>query len=1143
VARPPRLLARRARCALLGPGERPRRGRRLRRGWSGPAGGGGAIATIAIAPSALALEVGAAATVQATTLDAAGQPVRGQPIVWTSSDTTIVRITADGRAVGVAPGAAEIAANSLGRSARAVVTVGPRAVATVQITPDAPRLAVGARQQLAARAVHADGNLLADRHIVWASSDPRVATVDSTGLLEGRAAGVATITATAEGRTASVAATVEGAPVAALAVTPAVARLVVGQATQLVATARGASGELLADRPVAWRSADETVATVSSVGIVRGAAPGTTRVVATVDGRTAEVEIVVAARPVDAVIVSPAATTVQLGDTLQLTIQVTDAGGALLEGRAATFATSDADVARVSAAGLVTATGPGTATITVSSEGRSGTATVTVAPAAVATVAVSPSTLALTVGDTAVLEAVVRDGRGVVLRGQAIEWISGAPGVVAVSPQGQLTAVAPGSAVVLAVVGGRSGAVEVTVEGRVATAVLLRPSSARLVVGGTLALSADVVDARGRPIPDRPVTYATSDPRVAEVSSTGQVRALALGTAQITAVSGSAQGSASITVVAAAVVQPPVATVAVTLGAGSLTVGQTTQAAATPRDAQGNPVPGAVVAWSSSNPAAATVSATGVVTAVAAGSASIRATIEGRSGEAGVQVTAPPPPPPASVASVVVALGNGSLAVGATTQASAGARDADGNALTGRAVAWSTSNPAVATVSATGLVTAVAPGAASIRATVEGRTGEAGVQVAAPPPESVASVAVALGDATLREGQATTATATARDAQGAVLAGRATVWASSDPGVATVSATGVVTAVSPGTTTIQATVEGRTGTATLRVTPAPPRPVASVTVTLAAASLTIGQTTQAAATLRDASGAVLTGRAVVWTSSDPSVATVSGTGVVSAVAAGSATITATSEERSGSAAVRVQAGPPAPVAAVRVTPSAVTLQVGQGTTLAAAPLAADGTALAGRSVAWSSSNPAVATVDGGGAVRALAPGSATITATSEGRTGSATITVTAIPVASVVVALGSGSLTVGATTQASAGARDADGNALTGRAVAWSTSDPAVATVSATGLVTAVAPGSALIRATVEGQVGSASVQVAARPPEPVASVAVALGDATLREGQATTATATARDAQGAVLAGRATVWASSDPGSRRSRPPAWSRP
>src|SRR5439155_1224428 len=94
----------------------------------------------------------------------------------------------------------------------------------------------------------------------------------------------------------------------------------------------------------------------------------------------------------------------------------------------------------------------------------------------------------------------------------------------------------------------------------------------------------------------------------------------------------------------------------------------------------------------------------------------------------------------------------------------------------------------------------------------------------------------------------------------------------------------------------------KTGSATITVTPVP---VASVTVSLAAASVVVGGTDQATATLKDAGGSILTGRAVSWSSSNSSIASVNTSGLVTGVAAGAATVTATSEPKNGSAAITV----------------------------------------------------------------------------------------------------------------------------------------------------------------------------------------------------------------------------------------------
>ena len=184
---------------------------------------------------------------------------------------------------------------------------------------------------------------------------------------------------------------------------------------------------------------------------------------------------------------------------------------------------------------------------------------------------------------------------------------------------------------------------------------------------------------------------------------------------------------------------------------------------------------------------------------------------------------------------------------------------------------------------------------------------------------------------------------------------------------------------------------GVADTAVVTVTPAP---VTSVMVTPTSASVLQGQTLQLTATIKDSAGNVLSGRAVTWTSSDASVATVSSSGLVGAVAAGSVTITATSEGRSGTAAIVVAN---TPVASVVVSPASAGVLVGGTVQLAASPRDAAGNALAGRTVTWASSNNGVATVNGSGVVTGVTVGSATITATSEAKSGTGAITVTAPP--------------------------------------------------------------------------------------------------------------------------------------------------
>src|SRR2546425_5009171 len=170
-------------------------------------------------------------------------------------------------------------------------------------------------------------------------------------------------------------------------------------------------------------------------------------------------------------------------------------------------------------------------------------------------------------------------------------------------------------------------------------------------------------------------------------------------------------------------------------------------------------------------------------------------------------------------------------------------------------------------------------------------------------PSAVANVSVSPSPATVLVGGTKQLVVRLEDAAGNVLTGRVVTWASDNTAVATVSARGLVTGAAVGSATITATAEGKNGTAPVTVTVPPSVPVASVTV--APATVLVGVTVQLTATTKDAAGNLLTGRTVTWATSKPGVATVNSTGLATGVAAGQATITATSEGQSGTAAITV----------------------------------------------------------------------------------------------------------------------------------------------------------------------------------------------------------------------------------------------
>ncbi len=595
--------------------------------------------------------------------------------------------------------------------------------------------------------------------------------------------------------------------------------------------------------------------------------------------------------PAASVTVTPTVASIWHGGAQQLTATVKDAAGNALTARTVAWSTSNPNTAVVNrSTGVVTGMADGTATITATVGEQVGTALVTVTTP-VATVNVAPYVASIPIAATQRFLAILKDVAGNTLEGRSAVWSTSDASIAAVnSVTGIASGVAAGTAMISATAEGKTASATLTVTTPVAS-VAVSPSSASILVGGQQQFAATIVNSLGIGLIGRVATWTSSNPNIAFVNSyTGVVTGMADGTATIVAAADGRTGSATVTV------STPVASVTVAPGSTNLLVGTTQQYAVTVSDANGTPLAGRPVAWSTGDASIAIVgSGTGIATAVGAGTTTITATCGGKTGSGTLTVPNP-------VASVTVTPASVSTWPGGTQQFSATLADASGNTLTGRTVAWSVSNPNIATVSSsTGLATGVSDGVVTVTASAEGKTGSATLTVSTP----VASVTVSPSAPSVVAGTTRQLAATVKDAAGNTLTGRAVTWSTGNASVATVNgATGVVTGVSSGITTISATSDGKTGHATVTVL----APVATVTVSPATASIAAGGTQLFTATLKDADGNTLTGRIVTWSTSAMGVATVnSSTGLATGVSAGTATITATAEGKTGGGTVTVGA--------------------------------------------------------------------------------------------------------------------------------------------------------------------------------------------------------------------------------------------
>ena len=339
------------------------------------------------------------------------------------------------------------------------------------------------------------------------------------------------------------------------------------------------------------------------------------------------------------------------------------------------------------------------------------------------------------------------------------------------------------------------------------TSVVVAPNAANVAVGDTLRLNSTLSQTN---CTNLTVTWESNNPAVASVSAAGTVTGVTVGgPVQVVARAGTVSSAAAIVVI-----PQSIASIGLTIANAVLDEGQSAQVTATVRDSRGNSLTGRTLTWSTSNAAVAVVDTNGRVTGVSAGGVTISARDPANSTvSASITVTVR-----GVVATVVVSPASGSVVVGRTLALVATVRNAAGIAITDRTIIWTTSSPAIASVTAAGVVAGVAVGGpVTIRATADGVSGSAVITVTLEP---VVSVVVVAGSTTISVGQTTQATATLRDAQGNVLTGRSIVWTSGSVAVAAVNATGLIAAVATGTATITATSEGRSGSTTMTITPA-----------------------------------------------------------------------------------------------------------------------------------------------------------------------------------------------------------------------------------------------------------------------------------------------------------------------------------
>ena len=1068
----------------------------------------GALAAIAVTPDPVTLGIGGTQQFTAVGTDAGGNVVSIAPswLVVAGGGT----ISAAGLfTAGTTPGTftGTVTATSGTITADATVTVTSGVLASITVTPNPVTLAIGGTHLFTATGTDAGGNAVAVTP-VW-TVVAGGATISAAGLLTaGTTPGtyVNTVQATSGGVSGRATITVTSGTLAAITITPSTVTLPVNGTQAYTAVGTDDSGNVVAISPV-WNVAAGGGA-ISPAGLfTAGTAPGTyaNTVTATSGTITATATVTVTTGTLARITITPNPQSLAINGTRQFVAVGTDASGNVVP--LAPVWSMAAGGGVISATGLFTAgTVPGTFTntVTATSGGVTGTATVTVTAGALATVMVTPNPQALAINGTQQFSAVGRDAGGnVVAITPAWSVVAGGG---AITGAGLFTAgVLPGTFTntIRASSGGVVGLATVTVATGVLATVTVTPATVSLAINGTQQYGAVGRDAGGNVVPITPVWSVAAGGGVitgAALFTAGTTPGVFANT--VTATVGAIVGRASVTVTAGAV-----ATITVTPNPRTLPISGTQAFTAVGRDAGGNVV-AVTPTWSVAAGGGA-ITGAGLFTAGTVPGTftnSITASSGGISGTATVTVTTGP------LASLTVSPNLTTLGINATQQFTAVGRDAGGN-IVASAASWSVVAGG-GTIGGSGLFTAgTIPGTftGTVTATSGGVTGAATVTVTT---GALATIVVAPSAVTLAIGGTQQYTAVGRDGGGNVVA-LTPAWTVVAGGGA-IGAGGLFTAGStPGAfpNTVMASSGGIFGTATVTVTAGA---LATITVSPAMASLPISGTQPFTAVGRDAGGNVVA-ITPVWTiAAGGGAIDASGTFTAGTVPGTfTNTVTATSGGVAGTASATITAGP---LATLTLAPNPVTVAISATQQFTVVGRDAGGNVL--------SVTPAWSIVAGGGTISAgglftagTTPGTFTntVTATSAGITGTATLTVTPGALATIVVTPGTVTLPISGTQSYTAVGRDAGGNVVA-LAPTWSVAAGGGA-ITAAGLFTAGTTAGSFsntVTASSGGISGAASVTVTTGV---LAAITVSPSTVTLPASVARQFTAVGTDAGGNVVA------------------------
>lgn len=617
-------------------------------------------------------------------------------VVWESADTKVVSVASDGTVTAIGPGTTTVKATTNDGSFTSNCVVSVKSPAQhVSLDKTSLKLLEGESGKLTATVYPLNST---QKVLTWVSDAPDVASVDEGGNVTARKAGTATITVKVAENVIAVCKVTVISRVTGISLSETTVELKPGETHQLTATVLPQNAS---NAEVTWYSDKESVATVSQSGLVTGVGPGETTVHAvTTDGGKMASCLVKVGTPVKGITLSVSSKTLYVGDpSLDISATLTPANAT---DKSLEWSSSDPEVASIAPGAALRAVikplKPGKTTITATTKDGGFTASCEVTVKRhVSGVSLNKASLTLYVGETESLAATVAPEDA---SDKTVAWSSDNSAVASVS-NGKVTANKPGTAVIKVVTNdlSKEAACTVTVK-RHAESVELSQKEIKLYLGENRSLTATVLPSDAS---DKNVTWSSSNPNVATVSTAGNVVSKSVGTTVITVktADGGHQASCHVTVL-----EPVVYATSLTITPQALNMNIGESASLTLQMLPSNA--NEKLVWESDNESVARV-VNGDITAVGVGVAKIMVKGKNVTSNA-VTVTVIDK---FAVTGVKLNESEKSIQVGDSFTLTATVLPEDARDKT---VTWSSDKESVATVK-DGVVTAVSPGTAIIKVT------------------------------------------------------------------------------------------------------------------------------------------------------------------------------------------------------------------------------------------------------------------------------------------------------------------------------------------------------------------------------------------------------------------------------------------